>query len=77
MQATVHRFDPRTHAGVVVTDDGVLVPFSAETFDASPLRLLRPGQRLTVTVSGSGAQQQVSAIALGTVGQPPGRPSRP
>ena len=77
MQATVHRFDPATHAGAVVTDDGVLVPFSGETFDASPLRLLRPGQRLTVTVSGSGTQLQVSGLALGTVGHAPGRPSRP
>jgi hypothetical protein len=77
MQATSHSFDPDSRAGSVVTDDGVLLPFSGEVFDASPLRLLRPGQRLTVTVGGTGAGAHVTSIALESVGVVAARPSRP
>lgn len=50
MQATVHRFDPETHTGSVLRDDGLELRFEAAAFDASGLRLLRLGQRLTVDV---------------------------
>lgn len=50
MQATVHRYDDQTRSGSVLQDDGVEVPFDAEAFDLSGLRLLRLGQRLTVEV---------------------------
>jgi len=77
VQATVHRFDPTTRSGSVVTDAGVVLPFTPEAFDASPLRTLRPGQRLTVTATGAGAQATVTALALGLVGVVPSRGSRP
>lgn len=77
MQATVHHFDPTTRDGTVVTDDGELLPFSDKTFDESPLCMLRPGQRLTVMVSGTGREAQVTALALGSVGVVPATPSRP
>jgi 2-phospho-L-lactate guanylyltransferase len=77
MQATVHRFDPATRSGVVVTDDGELLPFGGPTFDESPLRLVRPGQRLTVEVTGTGTEARVTRIALTTVGVVPSKPSRP
>jgi hypothetical protein len=77
VQATVHRFDPTTRSGSVVTDDGVLLPFSTEVFDAGALRILRPGQRLTVALVGTGRQTRVSRLALGTVGRVASRPSRP
>jgi len=77
VQATVHRFDPVTHSGSVVTDDGVLLPLAGEVFDAGPLRTVRIGQRLTITVVGTGRQARVSKVALGTVGVIPARPSRP
>jgi 2-phospho-L-lactate/phosphoenolpyruvate guanylyltransferase len=77
MQATVHGFDPTTHSGSVVTDAGVLLPFGREAFEASPLRTLRQGQRLTVTVAGRGSQAHVTSIALESVGVVPGNPSRP
>lgn len=48
MQATVHTYDPDTASGLLLRDDGVLVPFDAEAFSRSRLRLLRPGQRLSV-----------------------------
>lgn len=50
MQATVHSFDPETHTGSVLRDDGVRLSFDAHAFDDSGLRLLRTGQRLTVEV---------------------------
>jgi 2-phospho-L-lactate guanylyltransferase len=50
MQATVHRYDDQTRSGSVLQDDGVEVPFDADAFDTSGLRLLRLGQRLTVEV---------------------------
>jgi len=77
VQATVHRFDATTGEGSVVTDAGVVVPFDARAFGASRLRHVRTGQRLTVTVDGEGAQARVVSLALGTVGQPPRRGSRP
>ena len=77
MQATVHRFDPDSRSGSVVTDAGVLLPFDGEVFDASPLRLLRLGQRLTVAVEGTGRAARVTALALETVGVVSSRVSRP
>ncbi|MCU1537731.1 MAG: 2-phospho-L-lactate guanylyltransferase CofC [Humibacillus sp.] len=69
MQATVHSYDPQTGAGSVLTDDGLRLPFDAPTVDASGLRLLRTGQRLTVEVAddvvvslrivGIGSDQQI------------------
>jgi len=70
MQATVHRFDPETHTGSVLRDDGVELRFEAPAFEASGLRLLRLGQRLTVEVVDD------LVIALHIVGVGPGQPIR-
>jgi hypothetical protein len=53
MQATVSGFDAATRSGRVLTDDGVELAFSSDAFDASRLRLLRPGQRVRMTVTGT------------------------
>ena len=45
MQATVREFDPAARSGTVFRDDGTVAAFGAAAFDASGLRLLRPGQR--------------------------------
>jgi 2-phospho-L-lactate/phosphoenolpyruvate guanylyltransferase len=50
VQATVHQFDPATGRGSVLLDDGTRLVFGADAFEASGLRLLRTGQRLTVEV---------------------------
>jgi cold shock CspA family protein len=50
MQATVSEFDPQTRTGAVLLDDGVLLPFAAAALEGTRLRLLRPGQRVRVTV---------------------------
>jgi hypothetical protein len=77
VQATVSRFDPATRTGNVVTDGGVLLPFDAEAFDASPFVTLRAGQRLSITVAGAGAATHATGLALGSVGVVPAKPSRP
>lgn len=48
MQASVHTFDPASGTGSVLLDSGRLLPFDAEVFGASGLRLLRLGQRVSV-----------------------------
>ena len=50
MQASVHSFDPATGTGSVLLDTGRLLPFDAEVFDASGLRHLRTGQRVSIAV---------------------------
>jgi hypothetical protein len=77
VQATVNRFDPATGSGDVVTDAGLVIPFDAEAFATSGLRLLRPGQRLGITVSGEGATTLVAALWLESVGLAPSHPYRP
>ncbi len=77
VQATVHRFDPSTGAGSVITDTGTVLPFTPQAFASTRLRHLRPGQRLTVTVEGSGAQAWVTAMRLGNVAVVPRRTPHP
>ena len=77
MQATVHRFDPATRTGSVVTDAGVVVPFDADAFATCSLRHERTGHRLTVVVEGEGAAARVVGLSLEGVGRVAGTPSRP
>jgi len=52
MQATVATFDPGTGGGTVLTDDGRRIPFDGAAFAAGGLRLLRPGQRVRLELTG-------------------------
>jgi cold shock CspA family protein len=51
MQASVHRFDDHSGSGSVLLDDGRELRFEGEVFDASGLRHVRPGQRVSVETS--------------------------
>lgn len=53
MQATVASFSAASRTGTVLLDDGSELPFDAVAFDASGLRLLRPGQRVALRVDGT------------------------
>lgn len=64
MQATVHRFDPETGSGAVLTDSGEVLLFTAAALEHSGLRHLRPGQRLDVEQHDG----TVTTLALGTIG---------
>ncbi len=78
MQATVRGFDPATGSGTVFCDDGTVVAFGPGAFAASGLRLLRPGQRVTIARDGDGA---ITSLALagfglpGAAGPPPAGPA--
>lgn len=50
MQASVHTFDLELGSGSVLLDTGRLLPFDAEVFEASGLRHLRVGQRVSVEI---------------------------
>jgi cold shock CspA family protein len=53
MQASVHKYDDKSGSGSVLLDDGLEVPFDGSVLDGSGLRLLRPGQRVSIEMSGS------------------------
>ncbi|MEV8019279.1 hypothetical protein AB0O76_23610 [Streptomyces sp. NPDC086554] len=66
MQATAYTYDPETHSGSVLLDDGTPVPFDPPAFDAGGLRLLRPGQRVRIEVEGAGEQRRITLVTLQT-----------
>ncbi|UGQ14150.1 cold shock domain-containing protein [Yinghuangia sp. ASG 101] len=72
MQGTVHTFDAATGAGSVLLDDGTAIPFPASAFAASGLRLLRPGQRVRIDVSGEGPDRVAVFVTIATLRGPGG-----
>ena len=62
----MREFDPAARSGSVFRDDGTVAAFGAAAFDASGLRLLRPGQRVTIGCDADGA-----IISLALAGFPP------
>jgi 2-phospho-L-lactate guanylyltransferase len=64
MQGTVATFDPQSHAGTLLLDDGTELAFPAEAFRRSGLRLLRLGQRVTVEADAAGAVTRVSVPGI-------------
>jgi 2-phospho-L-lactate/phosphoenolpyruvate guanylyltransferase len=65
-QGTARVFDPTTHAGTVLLDDGTEVAFDGAAFDAGGLRLLRIGQRVRMRMDGD----RVVALTLVTLPLP-------
>ena len=59
MQGTVATFDAQTRTGTLLLDDGSELSFPAAAFEASGLRLLRLGQRLTVSAGPDGTVTRV------------------
>ena len=55
-------FEAATRSGSVFLDDGTEIPFGAAAFDAGPLRLLRPGQRVNIVMDGD----DISYVTLST-----------
>ncbi|GIF67185.1 hypothetical protein Ais01nite_52200 [Asanoa ishikariensis] len=54
MQGTVATYDPDSRSGTVLLDDGSQLSYPAAAFDASGLRLLRLGQRVSIEQDPSG-----------------------
>ncbi|MBY9075735.1 hypothetical protein K1X13_12965 [Nocardioides sp. WL0053] len=67
MQATIATFDPATFAGTALLDDGVELPFTGEALRGSGLRLLRPGQRVRLEVTGEGSTLEVRRLQIITL----------
>lgn len=67
MQGTVSSYDVATGSGRVLLDDGVEVPFPGEALDGSRLRLLRPGQRVRLRITGSGSSMQIVGLQILTL----------
>jgi 2-phospho-L-lactate guanylyltransferase len=60
MQGTIATFDPDTHSGTLLLDDGTELAFDGPAFDRSGLRLLRLGQRVHVESDAAGSIRRVS-----------------
>lgn len=67
MQATVSAYDPATRSGAVLLDDGVELSFAADAVEGTGLRLLRPGQRVRVELSGEAADTRVDRLQILTL----------
>jgi 2-phospho-L-lactate guanylyltransferase len=63
MQGTVASYDADERSGTVLLDDGTELVFPPAAFDASGLRLLRPGQRVRLERRGG----EVTLLALITM----------
>lgn len=70
MQATVSAYDPATRSGAVLLDDGVELPFASGALDGTGLRLLRPGQRVRVELTGQGTDTRVDRLQILTLPWP-------
>ncbi|MFI8994167.1 hypothetical protein [Streptomyces sp. NPDC053542] len=66
MQATAYTYDADSRTGSVLLDDGTPLPFDTAAFDAGGLRLLRPGQRVRIDVTGEGEERRITLITLQT-----------
>jgi 2-phospho-L-lactate guanylyltransferase len=64
VQGTVRQFDLETRCGDVLLDDGQVLAFGAQAFDASGLRLLRLGQRVRLRVGDDGVVQLVTVATF-------------
>ena len=65
MQGTVATYDPRSRAGTLLLDDGSELPFGADAFQRSGLRLLRLGQRVAIETEVTGAVHRVGIVGIG------------
>ena len=64
-QGSVHTFEPTTGAGSVLLDSGEELPFPAGAFAESGLRMLRPGQRVSLDLDGAGTVTRVFIRGIG------------
>ncbi len=53
-------------SGSVVSDTGVVLEFGRDAFEKSGLRLLRPGQRVAVTLEADGSVGLVTLVGFPT-----------
>ena len=66
MQATVHTYDLEERTGEVLLDTGRVLPFPASAVEASGLRHLRLGQRVSIAVA-EGADPETRGATVARV----------
>lgn len=64
MQATVRSYDPATRTGTVFSDDGTVIGFGPAALAGSGLRLLRPGQRVSLRQDAAGTVTGLTLITF-------------
>jgi cold shock CspA family protein len=64
MQGTVSAFDDDTRSGTVLLDDGRELTFEGEALQGTGLRLLRPGQRVSLDVDGDLRIRRLQILTL-------------
>lgn len=64
MQGTVATYDPESRSGTLLLDDGTEMAFGAAAFDASGLRLLRLGQRLSIERDARGEVTRINVVTF-------------
>lgn len=62
VQATVATFEEATRSGSVLLDDGVRLVFGADALIGTGLRLLRPGQRVTLQLDTADTEHPVPVV---------------
>ena len=60
MQGTIATFDPDTHHGTMLLDDGSELAFGADAFARSGLRQLRLGKRVSIEADEAGTVRRVT-----------------
>jgi CspA family cold shock protein len=65
VQGVVKAYDPVTHDGVVITDDGNMVEYelAGNALEGSVFRMLRPGQRVIFDLDGD---ERATGLRLGS-----------
>jgi 2-phospho-L-lactate/phosphoenolpyruvate guanylyltransferase len=64
VQATVRSYDERDGSGTVFLDDGTVLAFGSAALRAGGMRLTRAGQRVRMTLDGSGRVTAVTLVTL-------------
>ena len=67
MQGTVSRYDETDGTGAVLTDTGVELAFGADALANTPVRMLRPGQRVRLDTTGEGETLTITAVRFITL----------
>lgn len=67
MQATVYRYERDSGQGSCLLDDGIELPLAPGALDGSGIRHLRPGQRVTVTLSEDEQQPRIESVRINGV----------
>lgn len=64
-QGTVKTYDPVTGSGLVLDDDGDVIPLAPDALDGSIFILLRQGQRVVYDPVGADDRRVATRVRLG------------